>query len=273
MHLIHPFYMRTPQSELIGAGDVIREISEEIEYAARSDAKVLITGEGGVGKTMVARMIHERSRRGQSRLIPIQCAGVPDPALDAGLFGHRHERFTDAHHDGPCWLEQAQGGTIVIDDIGEMSLHMQTLLLRFLENGEVEHARSGRTQSVDVRVIAATRGDLLTRIAEKQFRADLFYRLNMFHIQIPPLRVRRGDIAALLSTFVRSYCQQHRVAMPVIPEDVLAQLVSYDWPGNVRELKNTVEHILVQSRGTIRCADLPNYFTSRGPKPVGPQGP
>src|SRR5688572_24784926 len=152
--LIHTFHMRKPQSELIGASDVIREIAEEIECAARSDAKVLITGESGVGKKVVARMIHERSRRGQSRLVPISCAGVSDSVLEAELFGNL--------------LEQAHGGTIFIDEIGEMSLRLQELLLRFLENGEIERSGSDDTQSVvDIRVIAATSRNLLTRIAEK----------------------------------------------------------------------------------------------------------
>jgi DNA-binding NtrC family response regulator len=247
--LIRTFHMRKPQSELIGSSDVIRDIAEEIECAARSDAKVLITGESGVGKEVVAHLIHERSRREQSRLVPITCADVPDSVLESELFGH---------HDNLCRLEQAHGGTIFIDEIGQMSLRMQALLLRFLENGEIQRDGGDRTRSVvDVRVIAATSRNLLTRIAEKRFSEDLYYRLNMFHIQIPPLRERREDIAALFSSFVRSYCRQHRVPEPVIAEEVLAQLISYDWPGNVRELKNAVGRIVMQSRGTITRADLP----------------
>ena len=154
--LIRTFSMRKPQSALIGASEVIRDIAEEIGCAARSDAKVLITGESGVGKKVVARMIHERSRRGQSRLVPIHCAGVPDSVLES-------------------WLEQAHGGTIFMDEIGEMSLSLQARLLRFLETGELQRAGSDRTPSVvDVRVIAATRSNLLTRIAEKKFSEDLY---------------------------------------------------------------------------------------------------
>ena len=244
--------MRKPQSELIGSSDVIREIAEEIECAARSDAKVLITGESGVGKKVVARMIHERSRRGQSRLVPINCAGVPDSVLESELFGDLRGSVTGAHRDHRCWLEQAHGGTIFIDEIGEMSLRMQALLLRFLENGEIQRAGSDRTPSVvDVRVIAATSRNLLTRIAEKRFSEDLYYRLNMFHIPIPPLRERRDDIAALFSSFVRSYCRQHHVPEPVISEEVVARLMTYDWPGNVRELKNAAERMVVRTRGQL----------------------
>src|SRR5688572_25189152 len=214
--LIHTFHMRKPQSELIGSNDVIREIAEEIECAARSDAKVLITGESGVGKKVVARMIHERSRRGQSRLVTMNCAGVPDAVLESELFGH---------HGNLCRLEQAHGGTIFIDEIGEMSPRMQALLLRFLENGEIERADSDGTQSVvDARVIAATSRNLLTRIAEKRFREDLYYRLNMFHIPIPPLRERREDIAALFSSFVRSHCRQHDLPEPLVSKQVVARL-------------------------------------------------
>ena len=246
---IRTFHMRKPQSELIGSSDVIREIAEEIECAARSDVKVLITGESGVGKKVVGRMIHERSRRGQSRLVPINCAGVPESVLEAELFGDL--------------LEQAHGGTIFMDEIGEMSLRMQALLFRFLENGEIQRAGSDDTQSVvDVRVMAATSRDLLTRIAEKKFSEDLYYRLNMFYIPIPPLRERRDDIAALFSYFVRSYCRHHGVPEPVIAEEVLAHLITYDWPGNARELKNAVGRIVLRSRGTITRADLPKDIFS-----------
>ncbi len=230
----------------------MREIAEEIECAARSDAKVLITGESGVGKKVVARMIHERSRRGQSRLVPINCAGVPDSVLEAELFGDLRGSVTGAHRAPQGWLEQAHGGTIFIDEIGEMSLRMQARLLRFLENGKVQRVGSDRTQSVvDVRVIAATNRNLLAGIAEKRFCEDLYYRLNMFHFPIPPLRERRDDIATLFSSFVRSYCRQHHVPEPVISEEVVAQLISYDWPGNVRELKNAAERMVVRVQRTL----------------------
>jgi len=260
--LIRAFHMRKPQSELIGSSDVVREISEEIGCAARSDAKVLITGESGVGKKMVARLIHERSRRGQSRLVPINCAGVPDSVLESELFGHLRGSVTGAHSHNLCWLEQAHGGTIFMDEVGELSLYMQALLLRFLEYGEIQRADSDRTSVVDVRVIAATSRNLLTRIAEKRFREDLYYRLNMFHISIPPLRERRDDIAVLFSSFVRSSCRQHHVPEPVISEEVVARLMTYDWPGNVRELRNAAERMVVRTRGAITQADLPREIFS-----------
>ena len=218
-----------------------------------------------VGEEVVARLIHQRSGRGRAPLVTINCAGVPDTLLESELFGHVRGSFTDAHRDKKGWLEQAHAGTIFMDEVGEMSLRMQALLLRFLENGEIQRVGSDRTQTVvDVRVIAATNRNLLARVAEKSFREDLYYRLNVIHVPIPPLRERREDIGGLFSHFVRSYCRQHRVPEPAISEEVLAHLIKYDWPGNVRELKNAVERIVVRSRGTITPADLPKeIFGSR----------
>ena len=251
-------------ARLIGASAAMRDIEEEIECASRSNAKVLITGESGVGKEVVARLIHQRSLRSRSPLVTINCAGVPDTLLESEMFGHMRGSFTDAHRDKKGWLEQAHGGTIFMDEIGEMSLRMQALLLRFLENGEIQRVGSDRTQSiVDVRVIAATNRNLLARVAEKSFREDLYYRLNVIHVPIPPLRERRDDIGPLFSHFVHAYSKTHQVPEPTIADETLACLLAYDWPGNVRELKNAVERIVVRSRGVINVADLPREI-SRG---------
>lgn len=239
-------FMRTPQSGSIGSSDVIRGIAEEMECAARSDAGVLITGEQGVGKKMIARMIHERSRRGRSPFVPITCAGVADSVLESELFGHL--------------LEQAHGGTIVLDEIGEMSPRIQARLLRFLEKREIQRADRDAPSAVDVRLIATSTRNLLAQVAEKPFSEDLYYRLNVFHIPIPPLRDRRDDISTLFSRFVRSHCEQYGVPEPVISEAVIARLVTYDWPGNVGELKNAALRMVVQCRGEITEADLPALF-------------
>src|ERR1700737_720176 len=162
--------------QLVGSSSTVHLIEQEIECAARSDAKVLITGETGVGKEVVARLIHDRSRRAQDRLVTINCAGVPDSLLESELFGHVRGSFTDAYRDKRGWLEQAHGGTIFMDEVGEMRLRMQALLLRFLENGEIQRVGSDRPQAkVDVRVIAATNRSLQAQIAEKTFRLDLYY--------------------------------------------------------------------------------------------------
>jgi len=261
----------TESLQLIGTSSAIKNIEEEVECAARSDAKVLITGESGVGKEVIARLIHQRSMRNRSPLVTINCAGVPDSLLESELFGHVRGSFTDAYRDKRGWLEQAQSGTIFLDEIGEMSLRMQALLLRFLENGEIQRVGSDRANSVvDVRVIAATNRNLLARISEKQFREDLYYRLNVIHVPVPPLRERRQDVPALFSHFVRSYSRKHRLTEPTILEEVTSRLTTYDWPGNVRELKNVAERLVIRSRGQISVADLPREISGKWSEPAAP---
>src|SRR5262249_17216626 len=176
------------------------------------DAKVLITGESGVGKEVIARLIHQRSRRARTPLVTINCAGIPDSLLESALFGHVKGSFTGAYRDRLGLLQMANNGTIFLDEIGEMTLRMQALLLRFLEHGEIQRVGSDRIRSrVNVRVIAATNRDLVERIASKDFREDLYYRLNVIHIAIPPLRRRREDIPVFLQSFLRSCAERHRV--------------------------------------------------------------
>jgi DNA-binding NtrC family response regulator len=245
--------------EMIGVSAATRAIQEEIEYAARSDAKVLITGESGVGKEVVARLIHHHSRRRNAPLVTINCAGIPDTLLASELFGHVRGSFTDAYRDKEGWIEQANHGTIFLDEIGEMSTSMQALLLRFLENGEIQRVGSDRrTTSVDVRIITATNRKLMERVAANEFREDLFYRLNVVHIEIPPLRQRREDIPVLLGHFLRQFSVTHRMEMPTLSPDATSQLAAAEWPGNVRQLRNVAERLVVRSTsGTITTADLP----------------
>jgi transcriptional regulator with PAS, ATPase and Fis domain len=244
---------------LIGIGTAIRAVETEINYAARSDAKVLVTGESGVGKELIAQLVHQRSRRAHMPLVTLNCAAIPDALLESGLFGHVKGSFTGAYQDRLGLLEMAHGGTILLDEIGEMSLRMQALLLRFLENGEIQRVGADRVQSqVDVRIIAATNRRLLERIAAKEFREDLYYRLNVIHITLPPLRERREDIPVFLQYFLRCYGERHRVRPPDLAPDALAVLLDYDWPGNVRELKNLAERLVVRSAaGVVTAADLP----------------
>jgi transcriptional regulator with PAS, ATPase and Fis domain len=258
-----------PES-LLGISPAIRTIELEIEYAARSDSKVLITGESGVGKEVIARLIHQRSRRALTPLVTVNCAGIPDSLLESALFGHMRGSFTGAYRDHLGLLEMANGGTIFLDEIGEMSLRMQALLLRFLENGEIQRVGSQRIQTrVDVRVIAATNRNLFDRMTSKEFREDLYYRLNVVHINIPPLRARREDIPVFLLYFLHVYADRHGVPPPEVAPDALARLVAYDWPGNVRELKNAVERLIVRTHSNIitvnelrtevqRCGDPPS---------------
>jgi len=243
----------------------MRAVEEEVMFASRSDSKVLITGESGVGKEVVARLIHHRGLRNRGPLLTINCAGVPDSLLASELFGHVRGSFTDAYTDKRGWLEQAHGGTIFMDEVGEMSSHMQGLLLRFLENGEIQRVGSDRRRTVvDVRVITATNRRLIDCVASKDFREDLYYRLNVIHIDVPPLRERPEDIQLLLEYFIKHFSVKHGVEIREVSEDVVDRLTAYLWPGNVRQLRNVAEGLVIRSRnGVITAAELPrDLFTA-----------
>jgi len=249
---------------MAGVSSAIRAVEEDIQFASRSDAKVLITGESGVGKEIVARLIHQRSRRMSGPLVTINCAGFPDSLLETEMFGHVKGSFTDAYRDKRGWLELANGGTIFMDEVGEMSLRMQALLLRFLESGEIQRVGSeSRLSAVNVRVITATHRRLLERIAEKSFREDLYYRLNVIHVEVPPLRERLEDVSVLLRYFLREFSTLHKSPEPDITAEALDCLVSYHWPGNVRELKNVAERLILRERaGRIGVESLPHEILS-----------
>jgi transcriptional regulator with PAS, ATPase and Fis domain len=251
--------MHEDGEQLIGESPAMAELRDEVGYAARSDAKILITGESGVGKEVVARLIHRQSPRSRAQLVTINCAGLPDSLLESELFGHVRGSFTGAYRDKPGLLELAHNGTIFMDEVGEMSLRMQALLLRFLESGEIQRVGAERPQArVNVRVIAATNRNLTERIASKEFREDLYYRLNVIHLTIPPLRERREDVPELLQHFIGHYSKRHSLPPPSVTPEALGHLVAYAWPGNVRELKNFVERLVLRARsGIILPTDLP----------------
>jgi DNA-binding NtrC family response regulator len=255
---------------MVGMSEATRIVREEAEYAALSDAKVLITGESGSGKEIVARMVHEQSLRARGPLVTINCAGVPDSLLESELFGHVKGSFTDAHRDKRGWLESAHNGTVFLDEVGEMSLRMQAALLRFLETGEIQRVGADHgAPSVNVRVITATHRHLLERIADKTFREDLYYRLNVVHIEIPPLRARREDIPVLFHHFLPMFASSHRRAVPVIEPAAMALLVAYDWPGNVRELRNIAERLVLKCRsGIVDIGMLPSEIVRTTPRAV-----
>jgi DNA-binding NtrC family response regulator len=261
------------QTELIGVSGATRRVLEDVDCAAGTDAKVLLTGESGVGKEVVAQLIHRRSNRASAKLIAINCAGVPDSLLASELFGHVRGSFTDAHRDKQGWLEQAHRGTIFMDEVGEMSLRMQAALLRFLENGEIQRVGAERRSAVvDVRIIAATNRRLIDRVAANEFREDLFYRLNVIHIEIPPLRERPDDIPALVDHFLGVFSETYRINRPRFSKDALEQLMAAPWPGNVRQLRNVLERLAVRSsRDVISAADLPREVLSMIPKADGPR--
>src|ERR687895_174112 len=235
---------------LIGQSAAMRGLRDEIDRVARSDAKVLVTGESGAGKELVATAIHTHSPRANRPFVAVNCAGIPETLLESELFGHVKGSFTGAFRDKPGKLEMAADGTIFLDEIGEMTLRMQGLLLRFLETGDVQKVGAHRTDGrVDVRVIAATNKNLRDLISQGQFREDLFYRLNVIHITVPPLRERRDDIPILIDYFLKSFTQSNGSVVPLITPDAFEALAGHSWPGNVRELENVIERLIVRGRG------------------------
>jgi DNA-binding NtrC family response regulator len=250
--------------KLVGSAEAINELIDDVEWATRSDAKVLITGESGVGKEVVARMIHGGGPRARQAMITINCAGIPDTLLASELFGHARGSFTDAHRDRTGWLEQAHRGTVFLDEVGEMSLQMQALLLRFLESGEIQRVGSEiRNTRVDVRVICATHRNLLQCVKNGEFREDLYYRLNVIHIAIPPLRQRRSDIPELIAYFANHFAGVHHREAPRVTPEAMAVLCEHHWPGNIRELRNVVERLVLRWRGgEVTPADLPRMIVT-----------
>ena len=246
-------------AELIGHSHAMFELKQEIERIARSDAKVLITGESGVGKELVAQAIHTQSPRAERPFVPVNCAGLPETLLESELFGHVKGSFTGAYRDKPGKLELADEGTVFLDEIGEMTLRMQGLLLRFLETGELQKVGADRVgRAVNVRVIAATNRNLQDMIAQGQFREDLFYRLNVIHLGVPPLRDRKDDIPLLVEFFLKRFTRNNGYLTKGIEPDAFAAMTEYAWPGNVRELENVIERLIVTGRNEmVKLEDLP----------------
>ena len=241
----------------IVASALMAALIDAADRAALSDGKVLITGESGVGKDLIARRIHCRSRRTNHPFVPVNCAGLTESLLESELFGHVKGSFTGAYRDKLGKLQTANRGTIFLDEVGEMSLRMQAMLLRFLENGEIQAVGSDARQStVDVRVIAATNRNLPDLIAAGQFREDLLYRLRVIHLEVPPLRLRRDEIPVLVNHFIT---RTHRRAS--FTADAMEALCRYRWPGNVRELQNVVEQAMWLSHGDlVDVAQLPEIL-------------
>jgi transcriptional regulator with PAS, ATPase and Fis domain len=251
--------MRTNRGELIGVSPVIVDLREEIERLAKSDAKVLISGESGSGKEVVARAIHAASRRASRAFVAVNCAGLPETLLESELFGHVRGSFTGAYRDKSGKLELADSGSVFLDEVGEMTLRMQGMLLRFLETGELQKVGTDRSGNVvDVRVIAATNRRLEDLVAEGQFREDLFYRLNVVHLVVPPLRDRKSDVPLLVASSLRQFNGIEEYAVREVDPEAMQALCEYSWPGNVRELQNVVERLVVTGRNEcVKLDDLP----------------
>jgi transcriptional regulator with PAS, ATPase and Fis domain len=256
---------------LIGSSPAVEAVRQEIQYAARSDAKVLITGESGVGKEVVARLIHSQSARKRSPLVTVNCAALTESLLESELFGHVRGSFTGAYRDKAGVFELANRGTVFMDEIGETTPRMQGILLRFLETGELQRVGSDRVDvRVDVRVIAATNRQLLNS-PDKSFREDLYYRLNVIHMALPPLRDRQEDIMQLVDHFLNQFSMQYGMVPPALAPSVVSLLTRYRWPGNIRELKNVAERLIVRSSGReITPDDLPPEVLSGTIAPAAP---
>jgi two-component system response regulator HydG len=253
--------------EIIGKSDAMQEIFGMISRVAPTDSTVLITGESGTGKELIAQAIHANSQRSYRPFIAISCGALPDTLLESELFGYEKGAFTGATHAKRGRIEMAEGGTLFLDEIGDISLKTQVGLLRVLQQKEISRLGSEQTTKVDVRILAATNRDLKQAIQEKRFREDLYYRLNVISIHIPPLRERTDDIPLLVETFIRKFCAEMNKEEKKMDPSALELLMEYDWPGNVRELENVIERALVIGQGReILSDDLP--FSPRALRPT-----
>ncbi len=240
---------------IIGTSIEMQEIVNTILQVAPTDITVLITGESGVGKEVIAKAIHAASKRSEKLLVTVNCGAIPEGIIESELFGHEKGSFTGATDQRKGYFELADGGTIFLDEIGELPIATQVKFLRVLENGEFMRVGSSQTREVDVRIIAATNRNLEQSVYSKTFRADLFFRLRTVNIQIPPLRNHREDIPILASAFVRDFCERNTMPANELSEETLSVLMNYNWPGNVRELRNVVESLLVMHTGGTITAD------------------
>jgi formate hydrogenlyase transcriptional activator len=241
---------------IIGHSSALTQVMQQLMLVAPLDATVLLTGETGTGKELIAQAIHTLSRRRQAPLVKVNCAALPVGLLESELFGRERGAYTGAVTQQPGRFELAHRGTLFLDEVGEMPAESQVKLLRVLQEQEFERLGGGRTIRVDVRLVAATNGDLRGMVDSRQFRGDLFYRLNVFPIRLPALRERKEDIRALAEHFARSAARRFGKRIHAISEDTFQELARYDWPGNVRELQNFIERSVILSPGTVLRAPL-----------------
>ena len=259
---------------LVGQSAALRQIVSQIDLVAPTDASVLILGETGVGKELVAHEIHRRSRRADKPLIRVNCASIPKDLYESEFFGHARGAFTGAIKDRAGRFEAAAGGTLFLDEIGEIPLELQGKLLRVLQDKRYERVGEDRTREADVRIIGATNRNLKEQVAAGRFREDLYYRLNVFPIQVAALRERIEDIPLLAQNFILLSAKELGAAKPRLTQAGVARLQSYDWPGNIRELRNVIERAVIVARGGPLEFDLPSgkpHASSRSPKPQSAQ--
>jgi two-component system nitrogen regulation response regulator NtrX len=259
---------RIGKHELVGAGAAMKKLMAEIERVAASETRVCILGETGTGKELVARAIHEKSARRENAFVTLNCAAVPSELIESALFGHEKGSFTGAAAKHLGKFEQAEGGTLFLDEIGDMPLAMQAKLLRVLEEGEVERVGGDKPIRVNVRVLVATHRNLENLVKENGFRQDLFHRVYVFPLPVPPLRERREDMPELTAHFAGQVAAQNGWKQKSFDDEAVEELRQYSWPGNIRELRNVVERLILLSEGeTINAADVKVVLPSYGSKP------
>jgi two-component system nitrogen regulation response regulator NtrX len=245
--------------EMVGSSIPIQKIKETIEKVAPTDARIMVTGENGVGKELVARWVHEKSNRSSGPLIEVNCAAIPSELIESELFGHEKGSFTSALKQRIGKFEQANSGTLFLDEIGDMSLNAQAKVLRALQEGKITRVGGDKDINVDVRVIAATNKDLLKEVEEKKFRIDLYHRLSVIIIHVPSLNERKDDIPLLVDRFLSDICLDYGIAKKEIDEDAIKTLQKHNWTGNIRELRNVVERLIILSGKAIRENDVESY--------------
>lgn len=251
--------------EIIGDSMAITKINELIERVAPTDSRVLITGENGTGKELVARWIHEKSARNSSPIVEVNCAAIPSELIDSELFGHEKGSFTSAHKQRIGKFELAHGGTLFLDEIGDMSLSAQSKVLRALQEHKITRVGGEKDILVDVRVIAATNKDLQEEIKKGNFREDLYFRLAVIMVEVPPLRDRREDVPILVEHFIEQICGDYGITPKRISREALVALKNLSWPGNIRELRNVVERLIILSGNEITDEDVLRYVAPTSP--------
>jgi DNA-binding NtrC family response regulator len=254
---------------IVGRSPAMTQVFELIRKAARSDANILVLGESGTGKELVARAIHANSPRASQAFVAVDCAALPENLLESELFGHEKGAFTGANRTKPGLLEVASGGTVFLDEIGELPVGLQVKFLRALQEREIRRVGGTRPIRVDVRIVSATNRDLRDGVAKGQFREELYYRINVIAIQLPPLRARHGDVALLVQHFVQRYGRSREPAITNIDPDAMRVLESYAWPGNIRELQNVIERACALADGEhITARDLPEHLAAPARAPA-----
>src|SRR5262250_105435 len=249
--------------EIIGDSPALVSVLAEVEQVAPTDSTVLVLGETGTGKELIARAVHNISRRRERPFIKLNCAAIPFDLLESELFGHEKGAFTGAISQKIGRFEMADTGTMFLDEIGDIPLALQPKLLRVLQEQEFERLGSGRTHRINVRLVAATHRDLLKMVTRNEFRSDLYYRLNVFPVVLPPLRERQGDVPELVAYFVEIYARGMGKRISHIPKETLEAFTSYSWPGNVRELQNLVERAVIRSDDGVLANPFPTVFSNR----------